>query len=167
MANIYFVHEANLEEFYKKMDTLKKKCDKVGASCSYKIVGFEYHTELDEEDMQPYTVKYYQVEAEGVAVIEGWEIVAVVEYINGSSIVTLLNDDVEIPARYYDGDNSCEHCNSIRPRKTTCCLLLLLAEFADTVSKTFFATALNAQKSSAILLLKIIVLLPIVQKIIS
>ena len=122
MANIYLVHEANLEEFYKRMDTLKKKCDKVGAKCSYKIVGFEYHTELDEEDMQPYTVKYYQVEAEGAAVIEGWEIVAVVEYINNSSIVTILNDDVEIPARYYDGDNSCEHCNSIRPRKKTCIL---------------------------------------------
>lgn len=120
MAKQFYIHEANMDTFYKRMDTLRKKCSKAGAAFSYKIVGSEYGTDVLPSG-ERVTCKYYIVEAEGCAIIKGWELIGVIEYINGSTIVTEISS-ISVPRYYYTSGNVCEHCHSDRPRKKTCIL---------------------------------------------
>ena len=118
---IYYIHEARFEEFFKKMETLSKKCAKVGAKLQYKIEGTEFHYDYTKEGIR-YGVKYYVVNAEGKAAIKGWDLVGVIEYVNGQNLVKQIDDSVEIPEEYYTKSNTCDYCHCNRARVKNCIL---------------------------------------------
>lgn len=112
----YKICEHFMEDVEKKLNRIKKKCDKYGKTpFKFEILGSEVQKVKDEYgNFYPY--KFFIVEVEGTARIDDWECVAVLEVYNEGNVVRKINTDIEIPERFKHTDNVCEHCNSKRNR---------------------------------------------------
>lgn len=117
MANRYAIYELNMDHLTKKLTRIKNKCQKYGCDFTFNEVGEEYRTHEDEEGKE-HTLRFVIVEAEGVAVINGWKFIASVEHTDKGNIINKACD-IEVPQRYYNSDPICEHCHSNRVRKNT------------------------------------------------
>lgn len=106
---IYPIFEGNMPRLEKKLNRIKNKCKKYGCEFSYKVVGEEYRKH---EGM---AIRFILVEAEGTAVINGWEFVAEVEHTENGNIIR--GTGIEVPERYYHCEPICEHCKTNRRRK--------------------------------------------------
>lgn len=106
---IYPIFEGNMPRLEKKLNRIKNKCKKYGCEFSYKVVGEEYRKH---EGM---AIRFVLVEAEGTAVINGWEFVAEVEHTENGNIIR--GTGIEVPERYYHCEPICEHCKTNRRRK--------------------------------------------------
>lgn len=112
----YKICEYFMEDVEKKLNRIKKKCDKYGKTpFKFEILGSEVQKVKDEYgNFYPY--KFFIVEVEGTARIDDWECVAVLEVYNEGNVIRKINTDIEIPERFKHTDNVCEHCNSKRNR---------------------------------------------------
>ena len=122
----YSIYEGFMEDLEKKVNTIRKKCAKYGCEFHFEKVGEEYREVLDYQNLDPYTnkptkvmCKFIIVEAEGTAIVNGWEFVASVEHTEKGNIFSKALTDVEIPERYRTSTPYCEHCKSNRQRKDT------------------------------------------------
>lgn len=115
--NIYAIYEGNMERLEKKIKRIQNKCEKYGCEFHYAEVGEEFR-EVEREDGTKYTARFVLVEAEGVAIVNGWKFIASVEHTENGNIIRKACD-VEVPERYYTTKPICEHCNSKRYRKDT------------------------------------------------
>ena len=122
----FAVWEGFLEGLKKKVNTIQNKCKKYGCDFHFEQVGEEIR-EVPSNDIDPMTGKHIKVkcrfiliEAEGTAIVNGWEFVASVEHTEEGNIFSKAMTDVEIPERYRNSDPVCEHCHSSRMRKNTC-----------------------------------------------
>lgn len=114
----YAIYEGNLTRLEKKLATIQGKCRKYGCEFNYKQVGEEFRT-ITTEEGEKITARFILVEAEGVAKVNGWEFVAVIEHNNPTNVIRAFRTEYEVPERYYTSAPVCEHCNSKRNRKDT------------------------------------------------
>lgn len=113
----YAIPEENMERLKKKLATIKKKCSQYGCAFVFNEVGEEFREVLTEDGMKQ-TIRFILVEAEGCAVVNGWQFVAALEYTDKGNIIKGIAD-VEVPDRYYNAAPCCEHCRVARFRKDT------------------------------------------------
>lgn len=113
----YEIFEGNMERLEAKLTRIANKCRKYGCSFTYEKTG-ETYRELTDPFGRKYTARFIQVEAEGTAVMNGWQFVASVEHTEKGNIIN-RTCIVEVPARYHFGQPVCEHCKSRRARKHT------------------------------------------------
>lgn len=114
----YSVYEGHMEDLMKKVNTIQNKCRRLGCDFHFAKVGEEIR-EVKDLDGNPVTCKFIIVEAEGTAIINGWEFVASVEHTEAGNIFSKALTDIEIPEQYRTSNPVCEHCNSKRMRKDT------------------------------------------------
>ena len=121
----FAVWEGFMDDLRKKVTRIQNKCRKYGCDFSFKEVGEEIR-EVPSNEKDPITnkpimvkCKFILVQAEGTAVINGWEFVASVEHTSAGNIFSKALTTVEIPARYRNTDCICEHCKTKRIRKNT------------------------------------------------
>lgn len=113
----YFIHEANIEKVEDRISKIGRKCSKFGCSFNYSRVGEEFRN-VSENPNQLDIQKFIEIEVEGVAVVSNWELIAKIEHEAGGCIISKIQFDAEIPAKYGLSDCCvCEHCNSKRHRK--------------------------------------------------
>ena len=116
----YSIPEENIELLEKKLATIQRKCAKYGCDFMYRRIGehMTKRTERIECDYITWSVKMIDIEVEGKAIAEnGWEIVGVIEKLEGGNFITPLTDR-PIPERYRNAEMICEHCQSKRARKS-------------------------------------------------
>lgn len=114
---MFAIYEGNMEKLTKKLNTIRKKCEKYGCTFNFEEVGEEFR-EVTLENGEKVTTRFILVEAEGVARINGWRFVATVEHTEKGNIINKAFE-VGVPERYYTSAPICEHCNSNRYRKDT------------------------------------------------
>lgn len=113
----YSIFEGNMERLEKKLNQTANKCKQFGCEFTYHQVGEEFK-ELKDDQGEKYTARFIIVEAEGIAIVNGWKFIASVEHTEKGNIINRIGD-TEVPERYYTSDAICEHCNSKRFRKDT------------------------------------------------
>ena len=112
----FSIYEGYIEALNKKVTRIRNKCAKYGCDFHYEEVGEEFRTvkNLNGEDV---VARFVIVEAEGTAIVNGWEMVASVEHTENGNIFSKALTDVEIPEKYRTTQPICEHCNVNRHRK--------------------------------------------------
>ena len=110
---MYEIFEGNMERLEKKLNTIRNKCQVYGCEFNFEVVGEVFH-KVDDD-----TLRFVQVEASGIARVNGWEFVATIEHNNPMNVIRAFRTEYEIPERYYTSAPICEHCNSKRNRKDT------------------------------------------------
>ena len=116
---VFKIPEENIEKLRKKAEKIKRKCEKLGCLFTYEETGEEYEKYKDENGDE-ITVRYILVEAEGKAVVNGWQFVGSVEHTDKGNIISCVcAEDNGIPKMYYDSRPFCEHCGRKRYRKST------------------------------------------------
>lgn len=111
----YLIHESNIERLERKVKAVSNKCKKYGCDFHYQVVGEEFKGVNVEGRGQ--VARFIVVEAEGKAIVNGWEFVAKVQHTDNGNIITGVG--IEVPEKYYTSKPVCEHCNSKRTRKYT------------------------------------------------
>ena len=114
----YSIYESHMNDLMQKVTKIQNKCKKFGCDFHFAQVGEEIK-EVKDLDGNLVKCKFIIVEAEGTAVINGWEFVASVEHTSAGNIFSKALSDVEIPEAYRTINPICEHCNSNRTRKST------------------------------------------------
>ena len=115
--SIYKIHEDNIARLEDKLKKIEKKCAKLGCTYNYKRIG-EVYEEVKNDDGTTDVAKFIEVEVEGKAIVNDWEVIARVDHQPNGVVISKVCFDVEIPAKYTLSDyNYCEHCNSKRNRK--------------------------------------------------
>lgn len=114
---IYAIYEGNMERLEQKMTRIQNKCRKYGCDFLYREVGEEFR-ELENDEGTKITARFVLVEAEGVAVVNGWKFIASVQHTKAGNIINRVCN-IEVPSRYYTSKPVCEHCHSTRARKDT------------------------------------------------
>ena len=112
----YRINENFMGQLETKMKRLERKCNKLGCSFTYREVGEEFET-VKKADGSELTTRYVLVEAEGTAVVNGWEFAASIEHTGNGNVIDKALTDVEVPRRYWTSDTYCEHCKTRRQRK--------------------------------------------------
>lgn len=116
---IYAIYEGNMEKLKKKIFRIKSKCLKYGCDFSFSIVGEEFR---DHKNPLGFTekLKFFLVEAEGKAEVNGWRFLGVIDHsFNAGNVITKAIYDVDIPERFYIAKCNCEHCKVNRWRAKT------------------------------------------------
>ena len=109
----YFIHESNIERLEKKLTTISNKCQKYGCAFTYEVISEQFVKNEAGE-----VKRYIEIETEGIAKVNDWVFVAVVNFHeNGNIIRKCGNTEIEVPERYYTSEPICEHCNAKRRRK--------------------------------------------------
>lgn len=115
--SIYKIHEDNIARLEAKLQRIEKKCSKLGCSYIYNKVG-EVYEEVTDAEGRTSMAKFIEIEVEGKAIINDWEVIARVDHESNGVVISKVRFDVELPAKYTLSDyNHCEHCNSRRNRK--------------------------------------------------
>lgn len=115
----YSIPEANYEELKQKLSKIEKKCLQYGCHFQFHELGHEFRKH-ELSDGTTTTVKYFNIEVEGTATINGWELISVIEHIPTGNIVYQVSNAICTPSEYYTADSNCDHCNSHRHRNQTC-----------------------------------------------
>lgn len=113
----FAIYEGNMERLVKKITRIRNKCEKYGCEFHFAEVGEEFRT-IELEDGSEVVARFILVEAEGIAKVNGWRFVAVIEHTDKGNIINKAFE-IEVPERYYTSSSVCEHCNSNRNRKDT------------------------------------------------
>lgn len=113
----YAILESNMDRLMQKITRIRNKCNRYGCDFHFSEVGEEFR-EIKDENGYIHTARFVLVEAEGTAVVNGWKFIASVEHTAQGNIIRSVCD-VEVPARYYNTQPVCEHCQSRRYRKNT------------------------------------------------
>ena len=115
---LYNIPEDNFEALEKKINTLRKKCDKYGCELTFKVVGEEYGT-VHNEDLGYRTIRYIVVDVDGIARIDGWRLVAILDHNPDVNVITTL-DGWKAPEELRTAAPKCEHCGRKHSRIRTC-----------------------------------------------
>ena len=114
----YEVLEENMPKLEKKLERIRKKCEKYNCDFSYEIVGATHH-EIEIDKYHSFIGQFVIVDVEGTAIINGWQLIAKIQHELNGNIITKINIETEIPEKYYYTEPFCEHCNTSRDRKCT------------------------------------------------
>lgn len=114
---VYPIYEGNMDRLRKKLVRIQNKCRKYGGDFRFEEVGEEFR-EIKEEDGRVVTRRFVLVEAEGIAVVNGWKFVASIDHTDKGNVINKVVE-VEVPERYYNSEPFCEHCKTKRFRANT------------------------------------------------
>lgn len=122
----FHIPEQNLEKLRKSITRIRRKAEKYGCTVRYEETGEEYR-QVRDRSASPApglpgparTVRFVTVEAEGTAVIAGWEFIAGIDHLPAGNIIRTASD-VDVPEKYFTAPGICEHCGTSRARKHTC-----------------------------------------------
>lgn len=118
----YYIEESFIEELEKKLNRIARKCQRNGNEFHYERVGEEmrkaeskpgqFFGASREERMHRFII----IEVEGCAKVNGYELVAVLDMHSEGNVIRRVNTEIELPERFRNSPNVCEHCNSTRNR---------------------------------------------------
>lgn len=117
----YAIYEGNLEALNKKLEKIRKKCEKYSCEFHYEEVGEEFREVKDENDFN-FTARFVIIDVSGVAICEeGWSIVGVIDHMDKMNVIHLIDqiNHPNVPEKFYHSDATCDHCNTKRRRKST------------------------------------------------
>ena len=117
----FAIYEDNIEKLEKKLEIIKKKCEKYSCSFHYEKLGEEFRNVTDDNG-ETFTARFVIVEVSGTAICEsGWRVVAVIEHEPALNIIHLIDNSFKckVPEEYYYSEPICQHCNTKRRRKST------------------------------------------------
>lgn len=114
----YFIHEDNMERLEKKLQRIKRKCEKYNCYFEYHELGETYREVVLSTGFKE-TARFIEVAVSGVAIINNWKFVATIETSPSGSIIKQYAEDVEVPEFYKTCKLVCDHCNTKRARKST------------------------------------------------
>lgn len=154
--NKFAIYEENLPKFETALNRIKNKCERYNCPFVYNKVGEEFRTETittDEDGVilaSPIEItrRFVVVEVEAHPVIDNWELVASLEHTKGGNIIHSINNNINIPERYYNVAPYCEHCNTNRRRKNSFIIRNIVTNEFKQVGKTClndFAGNINAE----------------------
>lgn len=112
----YRIYEEFYNDIEKKLKRIGKKCARHGNPFTFEVIGEEIKEVEDEKTKRKDYYKFIIVEVEGTAKINNYECVAVLENHEHGNIIRRINTTIDIPERFMNTDNFCEHCNSKRRR---------------------------------------------------
>ena len=117
----YLIPEENMESLRKKVTCIQNKCRKYNNEFKFEIIGEELKdiTFGDNPNCYKLPVKFYEVEVEGIAKINGWVFVGVINHTESGNVIFTVSDKFNVPERYRKCKPNCEHCNRRRSRKDT------------------------------------------------
>lgn len=115
----YFIHEDNMDRLEKKLRRIQSKCEKHNCHFEYERLGEEYR-KVTTSDGCKVTAKFIEVKVSGIAAINGWQFVAILESTPGGNVIKQYAEDIEVPDYYKTCKLTCDHCKSKRARKSTC-----------------------------------------------
>lgn len=113
----YFIHEDNMERLEKKLQRIKRKCDKYNCHFEYNKLGETYREVVLSTGFRE-TARFIEVAVSGVAIIN-WKFIATIETSPNGNIIKQYATDVEVPDFYKTCKLVCDHCNTKRARKST------------------------------------------------
>lgn len=113
---VYAIYESFYADVEKKLNRIAKKCVKHGNDFIFEVKGEEIRKSFNKELMRNEYHKFVLVEVDGTAKINDWECIAVLEIHDAGNIIRRINTEIEIPVRFKNAENICEHCNSKRRR---------------------------------------------------
>ena len=113
---MYAIYEDFYPDVEKKLKRVAKKCIKHGNDFTFEVKGEEVREEYNKELERKEYHKFILVEVEGTAKIDNWECIAVLENHNAGNIIRRINTEIDIPERFKNTENICEHCNTKRQR---------------------------------------------------
>lgn len=113
---VYAIYEEFFPDVEKKLKRIAKKCKKHGNNFTFKIEGEEIRTIKNNDTNRIEHYKFILVNVEGTAKIDNWECIAVLEIHESGNIIRRINTIIEVPERFKQSKNICEHCNSKRYR---------------------------------------------------
>ena len=114
----YFIHEDNMERLEKKLQRIKRKCDKYNCHFEYNKLGETYREVVLSTGFRE-TARFIEVAVSGVAIINNWKFIATIETSPNGNIIKQYATDVEVPDFYKTCKLVCDHCNTKRARKST------------------------------------------------
>lgn len=119
----FSIPEMNMESLEKKLTRIQNKAIKYGSDFKYERIGEHFKDvtmraeDIDGETHKwTETIKYIDIEVDGIAAVNGWEFAASLEFTDKGNIIRSTGN-VEIPKRYYSCAPWCEHCKTARDRK--------------------------------------------------
>ena len=98
-----------MEKLEKELKKIERKCNKYGCPFEYKIIGTT--NKMINKNYYDFTI----VELSGMAIINDYELIGIIKRVDNKNIVNSVNGS-EVPKRFWNTDNYCEHCNSKRNR---------------------------------------------------
>lgn len=114
----YFIHEDNMERLEKKLQRIKRKCDKYNCHFEYHKLGETYREVVLSTGFRE-TARFIEVAVSGVAIINNWKFIATIETSPNGNIIKQYATDIEVPDFYKTCKLVCDHCNTKRARKST------------------------------------------------
>ena len=125
--NKFAIYEGNMPKFEKALNRIKNKCEKYNCPFVYNKVGEEFKTETITrhedgtmlENPIEITRRFIIIEVEARPIVANWELVASLEHTKEGNIIHSINNNIDIPERYYNVAPYCEHCNTNRRRKNS------------------------------------------------
>lgn len=109
---VYKIYEEFFPNVEKILNRIGKKCRKLGNDFSFQIVGTETK-EFNDSGITFYK-KFFLIEVSGIAIINGWKPVAILDCFSNGNVIRKIDFDIEIPKYFYNSENKCDHCNSAR-----------------------------------------------------
>ena len=150
--NTYFIHESNLERLEKKINAIKKKCNKNNSTFYYEQTGVEQFRKLEPDDGPAYIARFVEVKVFGQLKYEGWKFAATIEHHDACNVIRSFDDELVIPDKYKTCGPECEHCNRIRSRKDTYLIVNEEGQFKQVGKSCLkeYTHGLDAEKAKAI-----------------
>ena len=108
---IYEILTDAMEKLEKELKKIERKCNKYGCPFEYKIIGTT--NKMINKNYYDFTI----VELSGMAIINDYELIGIINRVDNKNIVNSVNGS-EVPKRFWNTENYCEHCNSKRNRNT-------------------------------------------------
>ena len=110
----FLINEEFLPKVEKKLMSIKRKCETLGNDFLYEI-GEPVYREYGEKENKE-IVKFITINVEGIAEINGYEIVGLIEPYGNGNVIKPMKEGAIIPERFRHTDCTCEHCNIKRAR---------------------------------------------------
>ena len=107
----YKIWKCLIDDVEKELKRVQRKCSKYNCKFNYEI-----HKDDIIEQVNGKTFIFNIVDVEGKAIINDYQLVGISEYTKNGNIMHKVGEE-EIPKRFYNTDNYCEHCNRKRARK--------------------------------------------------
>lgn len=82
----YFIHEDNLERLEKKLQRIKRKCEKYNCYFEYHELGETYREVVLSTGFKE-TARFIEVAVSGVAIINNWKFIATIETSPSGNII--------------------------------------------------------------------------------
>lgn len=114
----YYIYPDNIEKVTKKLESIRKKCEKYDANFIFNDLGEEIQ-DVRDEDGSVVKTKMHVFEVEGFLKHNDWSFVATLDHHEGGNVIRRMNTELEIPEKYKTCGPYCDHCKKIRSRKDT------------------------------------------------